>query len=461
MSHYVRIALVDPRLRHPYDRTHFSLAKLAYLPEVLSRSSADCRIVRLADYGSIPMLAESGTINDVDAVWLYTFPGTQATCSDLVHTLRRIATKTKICLVGPMSEYEGTFSFDPADVDMVMSGDPEAFVAPGGIPVNYEPLRLQMYMASLDGLPHPRPELQMASVLFTRDRIGRHHRRVAEIWSSRGCPGACSFCVTGNSGRRPRWLGMSPEKVAAEARTLCEQYGAEHIHFVDDSFLADVGRGLAILEYLCDLGLTSSFAARSTDLRKTDPLLLQRLGCRQIEVGVEHTCRPVLRRYAKPKAQLEHLRMFIAAGIDLQLDLIPFDPWTSLEELTHLVVGFNEAGLIECVSSSIVHRLDIIPGTRIHGKFLREVGVSGKQKYFLAADVNDLYSHLLKLAPTDLQLSEWRSCLYSLRSPTSLTYRAILGRISFDILSSLVGLSDMDPVMKTLEEVRYFCSGIN
>ena len=66
--------------------------------------------------------------------------------------------------------------------------------------------------------------------------------READISSSRGCYGQCSFCCMppfyDASGNR-EWRGRSPQNILNEIELLMNRYGVRTFHFTDENFIGD------------------------------------------------------------------------------------------------------------------------------------------------------------------------------------------------------------------------------
>src|SRR3990170_4471029 len=65
--------------------------------------------------------------------------------------------------------------------------------------------------------------------------------------TSRGCPGACTFCFSGMFGSKVRF--MSPGKILEQVLSVQSRYGIREISFYDDTFTANRKR----VEELCRL----------------------------------------------------------------------------------------------------------------------------------------------------------------------------------------------------------------
>ena len=104
------------------------------------------------------------------------------------------------------------------------------------------------------------------------------------ISSSRGCLYQCIFCSTPGDSYRVR----SPENVADEIEE-CLNAGIKEIHFIDDTFNADMGRVMKICDEIKRRKLKVKWSFRGRVDKITESLLvnLKEAGCYRIHLGVE------------------------------------------------------------------------------------------------------------------------------------------------------------------------------
>ncbi len=113
----------------------------------------------------------------------------------------------------------------------------------------------------------------------------------AAIYTSLGCPYACSFCCInapfGGKGYRTR----SPEAVVAEVETLYREHGVRTFKIVDEMFVLKPSHYLPICEGLAELpfaGELNIWAYARIDTVKPETLdLLRRAGVRWLCLGIE------------------------------------------------------------------------------------------------------------------------------------------------------------------------------
>lgn len=116
-------------------------------------------------------------------------------------------------------------------------------------------------------------------------------RRWAMYTSSLACPYNCAYCTNdGVYGRK--WNALEPERVVEETSDLVSRYGLSLLWIVDDNFLVDRERALAIAEGLVGRGVKFDWSVQaSTNLVSrfsVDELkLLRRAGLSQVSQGAD------------------------------------------------------------------------------------------------------------------------------------------------------------------------------
>ena len=140
----------------------------------------------------------------------------------------------------------------------------------------------------LDALPDAAWDLVDTEAYRGRWRR-RHGAWEANVWTARGCPYRCNWCAKPTWGRS--YAVRSPERVAAEIRSLRDAAGAERIWFTDDIF------GLRV-DWLRDyrraversLGVPLPFRCQNrADLLRDDAYVaeLAAAGCDEVWLGAE------------------------------------------------------------------------------------------------------------------------------------------------------------------------------
>ena len=155
-------------------------------------------------------------------------------------------------------------------------------------------------------------------------------RRWANYTSSLACPYNCSYCTNaGVYGRK--WNALSAEQASAEMYDLATRYGLSLVWVVDDNFMVDTGRALAICEGLirreakfewCVQASTNLVSRLSVDELKT----MRRGGLRQMQMGADSGSPRVMHLMNKDFQKLENIytaaEKLTAAGIRPSFNMI-------------------------------------------------------------------------------------------------------------------------------------------
>ena len=193
------------------------------------------------------------------------------------------------------------------------------------------------------------------------------------VEASRGCAHQCLHCpITPVYGGRLRIVPQ--EVVLADVRRLVS-LGAEHIAFADPDFFNGVRHSMAVVRAVHAEfpSLTFDATIKIEHLIEHQALLpeLRELGCVFILSAVESMSDVVLRNLDKGHTAADvrtALTLTRTAGIPLRPSLLPFTPWTTIEDYLELL-GFVEAnGLTYNVDPiQFAIRLLVPPGSSLIG----------------------------------------------------------------------------------------------
>jgi len=140
-------------------------------------------------------------------------------------------------------------------------------------------------------------------------------RRWAMMITSLACPFNCAYCTNeGVYGRK--WNALSSDQVVEEMTDLVTRYRLELLWVVDDNFLVDRARAVAIAEGLVRSGVKFRWSIQAstnlvTRLDDAELRLLCRSGLQQICHGAESASRKVLKLMDKDFQKIE--TMYLAA----------------------------------------------------------------------------------------------------------------------------------------------------
>jgi len=189
--------------------------------------------------------------------------------------------------------------------------------------------------------------------------------------ATRGCHHTCLHCPVVPV-YKGRFFAIPRETVLADIRQ--QVYGgAGHITFGDPDFLNGPTHALRVCRAMYEEfpGITFDFTARIEHLLQHRDLLpeFQRLGCVFVLTAVETISDHILAKLDKGHTKQDVVNALAAlddAGITMRPSLLPFTPWTTLDDYRDLLTFFAEydlAGSVDPVHFSI--RLLVPPGSAL------------------------------------------------------------------------------------------------
>ncbi|MBF0570061.1 MAG: radical SAM protein [Candidatus Omnitrophica bacterium] len=153
------------------------------------------------------------------------------------------------------------------------------------------------FVSDIDALPFPAygllPDLR-------RYRSRSRASPVGYIFTSRGCPAACTFCYRTFGAR---FRARSPEKVLEEIAYLREHYGICQLDILDDNFTFDAARARRILEMIRDrhpgLKINLQIGVRVHSLDESLLKVMKEAGVFKFGFGIESGDQAMLKRIKK------------------------------------------------------------------------------------------------------------------------------------------------------------------
>ncbi|GLH70160.1 B12-binding domain-containing radical SAM protein [Geothrix rubra] len=196
--------------------------------------------------------------------------------------------------------------------------------------------------------------------------------QLAYLSTSRGCPATCNFCNT------PEFWGTSirfrsAPSVLREMARLRETRGLTYFSFRDDTFTANRGRVLELMEGIQQSGLHPLWNCQSrVNLVDEDRLVaMKRAGCEFMQFGVEHGSERVLALLDKG-TNMRHVRNALSlvrkVGMNLGIYLItgiPGETWEDVEQTAALI---RDTRPQDCQISPLA----LYPGTRMFDQYRAE-----------------------------------------------------------------------------------------
>jgi hopanoid biosynthesis associated radical SAM protein HpnJ len=214
-------------------------------------------------------------------------------------------------------------------------------------------------------------ELPWVSKIYKRDLDFRRYNvpflkhPFISMYTSRGCPAMCTFCLWPQTTSGHRWRLRSVEDVANECRWALENFpGLKEIFFDDDTFNYRKERTIQLCKELQKLNFTWSCTSRVTTDYDTLKAMKE-AGCRLLIVGYE-TGDPQILKNIKKGATIDMARRFTAnchkLGLLVHGDFIIGLPGETRETIRR-TIDFAKSIDCETIQVSIAHAY---PGTEFY-----------------------------------------------------------------------------------------------
>lgn len=138
----------------------------------------------------------------------------------------------------------------------------------------------------------------------------------AQVWSSRGCPFKCIFCVwpaamTGNDpdGTKARKVRhYTPEYMQAFLSDLTERFKYRSLYFDDDTFNLGNKHVLEMCEVMRRIGLPWSAMCRADTIKFETWKIMKESGCFGVKIGFESGNQEVVDKIVNKHLDLEYAR---------------------------------------------------------------------------------------------------------------------------------------------------------
>lgn len=253
------------------------------------------------------------------------------------------------------------------------------------------------FIENLDELPFPSyRDIDFKKYIMLVPPIVTSKEVKANIISSRGCYGKCTFCSTkvfwGN------WRARSPKNVVDEIEWLYNDYGIKLFEFLDDIFTTNQKRVTEICKEIIKRNLKIKWNCETRVNNVSLELFqwMKRAGCCWIEFGVESGSEKILKNINKMITRDQIIRAFKLAkeaGIKRGIFLMvgnPEDSWETIKETEDLITEIKPDNVAVSVAT-------IYPATQLY-ELAKEKGL-----------INDDYWLTDKLEPRytiDINLKE-------------------------------------------------------
>ncbi len=287
--------------------------------------------------------------------------------------------KLKVCFVGPPVTVEPEKVLREKAIDFVVrrefdyqivdyaNGKPlgeipgASFRRPDGT-VQHNPEG--SYIENLDELPWV-TKVYKRDLDFRRYNVPFLKNPFISLYTSRGCPALCTFCLWPQTHSGHRWRLRSVDDVVNEVRWAKENFpGLQEIFFDDDTFNYKGKRTIELCEKLGPLGVTWSCTSRVTTDYDTLKAMKE-AGGRLMIVGYE-SGDPQILKNIKKGATVDMARRFTEnahkLGLTIHADFIVGLPGETRESLRN-TVNFAKELDCETIQVSIAHPY---PGTEFY-----------------------------------------------------------------------------------------------
>lgn len=225
-----------------------------------------------------------------------------------------------------------------------------------------------------DGTIHVNPQretLDMSEIpfVYSDDLMEQFENKIIYYETSRGCPFACSYCLSSVE-KSVRF--RKAELVERELQFFLD-HKVKQVKFVDRTFNCNFDHARNIWRYITehDNGITNFHFEVSADILKEEDLLLfqkMRPGLIQLEIGVQSTYEPTIKEIDRTmnldslKGIVERINSY--ENIHQHLDLIVGLPYEDYEQF---IMSFNDVhamkpnqlqlGFLKVLKGSKMHRL--------------------------------------------------------------------------------------------------------
>jgi hopanoid biosynthesis associated radical SAM protein HpnJ len=230
----------------------------------------------------------------------------------------------------------------------------------------------------LDSLPHV-TEIYRRDLDVTRYNVPFLLYPYVSLYTTRGCPAQCTFCLWPQTLSGHPWRKRSTDDVAREMAKAKELWpDVREFFFDDDTFNIQKARTIELCEKLKPLKLTWSCTSRVTTDYETLKAMKE-AGCRLLIVGYE-SGDPQILKNIKKGATVERARQFTKdchkLGLVVHGDFILGLPGETHETI-RTTVAFAKELDVETIQVSVAHAY---PGTELYDHVVKNGFMVGDNK---------------------------------------------------------------------------------
>jgi hopanoid biosynthesis associated radical SAM protein HpnJ len=230
----------------------------------------------------------------------------------------------------------------------------------------------------LDSLPHV-TDIYKRDLDVTRYNVPFLLHPYVSLYTTRGCPAQCTFCLWPQTLSGHPWRKRSTDDVAAEmAKVKAYWPEVKEFFFDDDTFNIQKARTVELCAKLKPLGLTWSCTSRVTTDFETLKAMKE-AGCRLLIVGYESGDQQILKNIKKG-ATVERARQFTKdchkLGLVIHGDFILGLPGETRETI-NTTIAFAKELDVETIQVSVAHAY---PGTELYDYAVKNGFIVGDNK---------------------------------------------------------------------------------
>jgi hopanoid biosynthesis associated radical SAM protein HpnJ len=230
----------------------------------------------------------------------------------------------------------------------------------------------------LDALPHV-TDIYKRDLDVTRYNVPFLLHPYVSLYTTRGCPAQCTFCLWPQTLSGHPWRKRSTDDVAAEmAKVKAYWPDVKEFFFDDDTFNIQKARTVELCAKLKPLGLTWSCTSRVTTDFETLKAMKE-AGCRLLIVGYESGDQQILKNIKKG-ATIERARQFTKdchkLGLVIHGDFIMGLPGETPDTINNTIAFAKELD-VETIQVSVAHAY---PGTELYDYAVKNGFIVGDNK---------------------------------------------------------------------------------
>ena len=287
--------------------------------------------------------------------------------------------KLKVCFVGPPVTTEPDKTLDSTNaIDFIVRREFDHQIASyaKGTPLDELPgvsfRKNGVYIHNAEGpVIENLDELPWVSKVYKRDLDFKRYNvpfllnPFVSLYTSRGCPAMCTFCLWPQTHSGHRWRLRSKEDIVNEVKYIKGNFpGLKEIFFDDDTFNYREARTIELCKEFEKLDFTWSCTSRVTTSEDTLKAMKD-AGCRLMIVGYESGDQQILKNIKKG-ATVEGAKRFTnqahKLGLTIHADFIVGLPGESRESIRK-TIDFAKNLDCETIQVSIAHAY---PGTEFY-----------------------------------------------------------------------------------------------